>query len=114
MSQHMAALATAQERRMCHARLKRDVRTDPELLRDWMLEPPAELLDVPLLDLLRWTRSTGRTVRGQQALVDLNGRAVRANVNLMMPLGRASTVTRAWVAENGLRFARRRRSDARA
>lgn len=113
MSQHLDALATAQTRRLVHAQLKRDIRTDPTLLLDWMDEPPVELLDVPLLDLLRWTRATGRTVRGQQALVDLNARAVRANVNLMMPLGRASHVTREWVAEHGLRFARRRRRDAR-
>ena len=111
-AQHIAALATANERRILHSQLKREVRNYPPTLLDWLDEPPAALADVPLLDLLRWTRATGRTVRGQQALVDLNARAVRDGVNLMMPLGRASQRSRKWVAEHGLRFARKRRRDA--
>lgn len=104
------ALATAQDRRMRMAQLRRDLRCNPQLLAEWMADPPELLLDVPLLDLVRWTRSS--RARSYTAITDLNGRAVRERVNLMMPLGRASTASREFVAEHGTRYARRRRRDA--
>lgn len=110
MTQHLDALATAQTRRLQIAELRHAVRRDPRLLIDWMHDPPDELRDIPLLDVVRWTRAS-RT-RGSVGVVELNGKAVRSGVNLMMPLGRASERSREWVAEHGTHYARRRRRDA--
>lgn len=107
--QPLEALERANARRAARSAWRQRVNANPAELLDVLADPPAELEGVPLIDLLRWARGSRRSAR---SLWIVNGKAVRAGVNLMLPLGRASTQTRAWCAEHGLWHARSSRTDA--
>jgi hypothetical protein len=102
--QHLQALERAQAVRLGRVARKREAFQQPAVIRGWLNDPPEDLLSAPLLDLIQWTRSRGR--QRHPSIVQINAEAVRAGVNLMMPLGRASVRSRAWVAEHGLWYSR--------
>lgn len=91
------ALAHAKRRGM--AAVRRKLRTGELTLGDVMAAQPAELNDVLLVDVLRWARRCG----GKRVAEIVGREALRDQVNLMVPLGRASARSRAWVAEHGVR-----------
>lgn len=87
------ALAAKRARRTVRSGLRSGEMT----LRDVMRERPVELADAPLIDVIRMARVR----RNGPAVQEIGRRAVRDGVNLMVPLGKASTASRAWVATNG-------------
>jgi hypothetical protein len=94
--QRRAALEIANERRAAVAAYKRALRGGELPLAQVMLDPPADLAEVPLVDLARWSRGQARN---NAWFVRMGQAALRERVNLMLPLGRASVRTREWVAE---------------
>jgi hypothetical protein len=102
--QHLQALERAQHVRLVQAARKREAYQSPATVRAWLHEPPDDLRTAPLLDLIQWTRSRGR--RRHPSIVHVNAEAVRAGVNLLVPLGRASQRSREWVSEHGMWYAR--------
>ena len=98
MSQHMDALALANRSRLARADWRKRLAGDRDLLVRVLLEQPDALADVWLIDLLRWSRSTRPSANKCDTMPRLGARAVRADVNLLMPLGRASLRSREWLA----------------
>src|SRR4051794_4625827 len=92
----MAALQTATERRVRIAELRRELTRDRTALRRVLADPPAELQNMAMVDVVRlaWGK------RSSPSLARLGRLALRDGVNLMMPLGEASVYTRAWMARN--------------
>jgi hypothetical protein len=70
-------------------------------ITDVMSEPPVELADRTLFEILLLTRGVGR-----KRLYKLNVRAIEDGVNLALTLARADECTRRWVAANALRSTR--------
>jgi hypothetical protein len=70
-------------------------------ITDVMGEPPVELADRTLFEILLLTRGVGR-----KRLYKLNMRAIEDGVNLALTLARADECTRRWVAANALRSTR--------
>jgi hypothetical protein len=97
-AQRVAALNTANARRNALAEAKRKLRTGALPLADAMTNPPPELASALLVDVIRWTYTVGRN---PSTIEEVGRNAIRAKVNLAMPLGRASAFSRAWVAEHG-------------
>lgn len=98
LDQPMTALSSAQARRMRLTTLRRDLRAGRVSLTDLMLDPPADMENVILSDVLRWLGCGGSSSR----IRSLGKWAVRDSVNLLQTVGEASAFSRAWVAENGL------------
>ena len=94
--QRAAALAAANTRRHRLAELRRQARTGQAGLTGLLLDPPVELRDVLLVDVVRMSRSQ----RMSSGIARLGRLAVRDGINLLIPLGQASQRTRAWVAEH--------------
>jgi hypothetical protein len=92
------ALHMAQRKRLALAAVKRALRNGALTLDAAMADPPAELANYPLIDVIRWTRTRGY---GTPAITAIGRQALRDSVNLMVPLGDASTRSRAWVAQWG-------------
>jgi hypothetical protein len=96
--QREAAMLLANQARTNRATVKRNLRNGTLTLTDAMLNPPHELRNTLLIDVIRWTiRKRSSTA----ALAVIGKQAVRDNINLMVPLGSASVMSRAWVAEHG-------------
>ena len=95
--QRHEALVAANARRGEIAAIKRDLRSGHLSLRSVMDDPPHELRRCLLIDVIRWAR----TASNGRSLAIIGRQALRDNVNLMLPLGDASTRTRAWAAEWG-------------
>jgi hypothetical protein len=94
--QRREALQRANKVRSELCECKRRMRSGDLTLTDVVTNQPAPLRNIPLVDIIRWTmRTPGPT------LTEIGKRAVRDNINLMVPLGRASALSRAWVAEHG-------------
>jgi hypothetical protein len=96
VDQPTQALQVANAKRIAMAALRRRLRTERGALADVMLNPPAVLENVAIVDVVRlaYSKRSGR-------MMQLLGReACRDNVNLLMPLGCASLRTRRWVAEH--------------
>lgn len=96
-AQRRTALRAAEEARINIAIVKRSLRSGELTLTDAMRDPPRELRHALLIDVIRWTNRTRKTA----ALAYIGRQALRDNVNLMVPLGSASVMSRAWVAEHG-------------
>ncbi len=92
---HAASIIARRNRAAVRAALRSGTLT----LQDAMTSPPPELLRDPLIDVLRHGRGCCR--RSPAWMEKLGREAVRDGVNLMVPLGRASARSRAWVAEHG-------------
>jgi hypothetical protein len=97
--QRRKACEAASRKRAQITALKQQLLGGTLTLEDVLMDPPEALTQVPVIDVLRMTRRAGN--RGARGLWQINGRAVHAGVNLMMPLGLASERTREWAAENG-------------
>ncbi len=95
--QHIAALATANERRMRIAALKSGIRSGDITLAEIMANPPEILSNWSCADVIRARYSSRHAIPSLERLGRL---AVRDRVNLLVPLGRASARTRTWVAEH--------------
>lgn len=80
--------------------VRRQLRSGELPLGEAMASPPEPLLDAALIDVIRWSRSN-RSHGSRRSLEVIGRAALRDNVNLMMPLGRASERSRTWVAEHG-------------
>ena len=98
VGQRQAALRLANVIRLEVSAVKASLRSGALTLTDVMLDPPAVLADALLIDVIRWTRTKQRRPR---SIEEIGRRAVKDGVNLMLPVARASTRTRAWVAEHG-------------
>ena len=94
-----ASLHNANTTRLELSLTRRSLRSGALTLDAVMTDPPDVLRNVPLIDVIRWTRTQGR--RRAVAFTVIGQRAVQDNVNLMRPLGEASARSRAWVAEHG-------------
>src|SRR4051812_4057006 len=92
--QRAAALAAANDKRLRIAALRRRIISERGALQDVLRDPPDELADWPLIDVVRLSYGKRTTVSMQQ----LGRLALRDGVNLMMPLGRASLRSREWLA----------------
>lgn len=100
-AEHMAEITRlANATRIHRAAVKRDLRSGSLTLATVMQELPDALLDVPLIDIIRWSRHRSTSA----ALSRIGAMAVRDGVNLMIPLGLASQRSRTWVAQNGTRY----------
>ncbi len=89
-----ASLTLRRER----AAIKTALRAGRVTLTDLMDEPPSAMADVMLIEVLRWARVSSSSRR---QLAMLGGWALRDGVNLMLPVGHAPMLARAWVAEHG-------------
>lgn len=90
----------ANERRIALADLRGSCKLNPELLAVVLLDPPAVLHGHSVIDAVRILRGN----RGGVAppwLTTLGRNALRDQVNLLVPIGRASERTRMWIAEHG-------------
>lgn len=97
LSQRHASLELANAKRAAVVEHGRRIAAEPGYLRTVLENPPAELEDMAIVDVLRLARCNRRRSAAEQRMGRL---AVEAGVNLMLPLGRASLVTRRWVARN--------------
>lgn len=100
------AAANAQRRRI--AGVRRELLAGRLTLADVMDAPPVELEGVMLIDVLRMSRSSVSARQAAPSLTRLGKLAVADNVNLLVPLGSASSCSRAWLAEHGSFWARPR------
>jgi hypothetical protein len=98
--QRHAALHLANSRRHQIALTKQRLRTGDLPLATVMRTQPELLADVALIDIVRWAYVVAKRPR---AIERLGRQAVIDGVNLMVPLGRASARSRAWVAQHALR-----------
>src|SRR4051794_32507453 len=97
--QQIVALGMANERRREIADLRAKVKRGEITLSQLMADPPALLRAWPCFDVVRMTWSRPRSGASLERLGRL---AVRDGVNLLMPLGRTSQRTRAWIAEHAV------------
>lgn len=95
--QRREALEMANARRKDVAAARRSLRSGELSLSDVMVDRPVSLRTAPLVDVIRWAYAR----RSPKALTMIGRAAVRDRVNLLIPLGEASVVSRAWVAEHG-------------
>jgi hypothetical protein len=91
------SLALGQERRLAIARLRREIRAGRVTLAEVLADPPETLLRWPLIDVVRLVFSGGR---GSTTIEMLGRDALGDGVNLMLPLGRSSEATRAWLVDH--------------
>lgn len=75
---------------------KRRMRSGDLTLTEVVINQPAPLRKALLVDVIRWTMRTPGA-----ALTEIGKQALRDKINLMVPLGTASALSRAWVAEHG-------------
>lgn len=97
--QRRAALVQANEMRGQLAALRRELRTHPHRLAAVLLDPPACVHGMPMIDVLRMVRAKRRRAWGAQWIGE---RALADGVNLLVPVDRASRRTREWAARHGL------------
>lgn len=93
--QVMDALRVGQERRMNRVHVFARIRSGELDLFDVLADPPEALATASLLDVVRRTSSSARTVESLDAL---GHAAVRDGVNLLVQLGRSSVRQREWLA----------------
>lgn len=97
--QRHEALTRANARRSDLATAKRALRDGTLTLHDAMMNPPQALKTVLLIDVIRQIRT--QKVRSGAAVQLLGRMAVRDDVNLLVPVGKASPRSREWVARHG-------------
>jgi hypothetical protein len=98
VEQRAAALSLANQRRTTRAQLRRRISTGDLTLAAVLEDPPDELRDLIILDIVRIARGSRHSARYVAWLERMGRAAIVDGVNLMMPLGRASQRTRDWVA----------------
>jgi hypothetical protein len=99
LEQRRSAQMRSTDLRVRRSAAKRRLRSGDLLLTDAMSDPPPELADMLLIDVIR-----ALGTRRSASIVELGRMAVADRVNLMVPLGSASARTRAWVAQHGGRW----------
>lgn len=109
--QRRAALLLANESRTRISELKRALRSGQVALADVLTDPPDEFQNVPLVDVVRWSRGDVR--HGGAWFPRMGRRAVADGVNLMVPLGQASLRTRLWVVDYASWYLPSRRTSQR-
>jgi hypothetical protein len=102
LAQRLSALEKANERRKVMFAYERALRSGELTLDSVMADPPQALCHLALIDLIRMARTFSVKGRGHREVwvERLGRRAVLDNINLCIPLGRASMRSRSWVAEN--------------
>ncbi|MBA3688438.1 MAG: hypothetical protein H0W81_06390 [Chloroflexi bacterium] len=95
MAQRDLALAIANAKRIERANLRKRVRASREGLTEVLLDPPACIDSMLLIDVVRM----GFTTNGA-AIQRLGRFAARDRINLMVPVDKSSQWTREWVAEH--------------
>lgn len=97
----MPPLVTLNQRsnevRQARASIRRALAAGEVTIADVMRNPPEELGDRALFEILLMARNVGR-----RRLRDLNGRAVADGINLALTLEDADEATREWIAANAL------------
>jgi hypothetical protein len=115
--QRTAARRLADQNRRVNVELRRRVKTGEVTIAEILANPPAHWAHVPMIDVIRRVR--GRRVWGSGTtwLERLGRAAVRDDVNVFMPVGRASTRSRErmirYAAENLIVHPRRTRTARR-
>lgn len=97
-AQRTAALKSANQRRIAMAGIRSDLRKGSIDLASILNDPPADLEDTLLVDLLRWA---AKDRRAPSRMTALGRKAVNENINLLLPISKASIRTRSWVIDNG-------------
>jgi hypothetical protein len=87
--------------RQANKRVRHALANGQLTIADVMRDPPPELADRALFEILLLARGLGRT-----RLRELNERAIEEGVNLAVTLDLADESTRRWVAANALRSTR--------
>lgn len=108
--QHVVALEAGNARRLEWAKIRAELRRDPEAVRRVLVDPPESIGDRTVAELLALARHRGLRAKSMRQLGHL---AVRDKINLFVPVGEASARTRAWAAEHGTMWVSARRSDSR-
>ncbi len=103
------ALREANERRLEVAEWRKRLRRNVPEIRRALATKPDPIAEVLVVELLSWARARG--LRAGQ-LEEIGRQAVVDDVNLLVPLGRASVKTRAWAIEHGLKGVHRVHSNA--
>jgi hypothetical protein len=103
--QRSRALESAREQKAKLTKIRKGLRDGTLTLRDVLVDPPEELHNTPIIDVLRWNRSKGTR---SNVLWQMNAWAVRQQINLLMPVGRASKDTRLFAVALGSNYQRRR------
>lgn len=93
------ALEAANAKRARMTAIRRQAREGRHGLEALLLDPPPEIARLPMIDVVRMSRSGSAS---RTAMERLGRMALRDDVNLMMPIGRASVRTRRWVVEHAL------------
>lgn len=94
--QPLVALVSANAKRDRIATLRHDILAGKITLQEVLQRRPPELAAWPIVDVLR----LGYRKRSVSAITALGRRAVRDDINLLVPLGEASRHTLQWVAAN--------------
>ena len=102
MTQALEALEVGQRLRLARAKLFRRVRDGDLSMAVLLADPPAEIAQITLLDVVC---KSSRCPRGLLALDALGAAALRDNINLLVPVERASTRQREWLASRLVRSA---------
>ena len=97
-AQRTLALERANEKRLAMADLRARLVSERGALADVMLNVPAELERMAIVDVVRLAYGK----RSARSIERLGRLAVWDGVNLLMPLGEASERTRRWVAERAV------------
>lgn len=92
--QRALSLDMANRARLERAKGKAGVRSGRVSLTEVLNEQPAELAKLSLWELVRL-----RPGLGVERCAQLNAAAIRAGINLALPLGRASAATRGWLLQ---------------
>ena len=100
-AQRDAALKNANAKRTEIADVRRRARRNPQFVVDTLMAPPECVHHITVLELLTMARVNGMRA---DAIEHVGGRAVEDDINLLVPLGRASTRTRYWACVNGLEW----------
>lgn len=98
-TQAREALAIANVKRSAIREIKRQVQVGELVLADLLRDPPPALAHMSVFEVMMLRRQ----LRGQSsdaARQKIGGRAVADQVNVLIPLGRASQRTRNWAADN--------------
>jgi len=109
--QRRAALVTANKRRKAVAEIRAEISASRENACRVLLDPPEPALGLAVIEVLVLARSSlGWRSAGVK---EIGARALRDNVNVLVPLGEASQRTREWAATEGMVWARGARRSAR-
>lgn len=95
--QRESARQLANQKRLRIAELRRDVNQGRVTLAELLADPPPEILQMTLFDVIRMTYTSNRSGTSLEAI---GRRALLDGVNLLVRVERSSMRSRQWVAEN--------------